>query len=91
VGISPPVGLTDTSSLLLLLREMVRTQPGHAWVAQHYHWALDQLFHDKQHSHVILVEDDMLFAVDFLRYFEATATLLDVDPTLWCVVHVLMY
>ena len=60
-------------------------------MAQHYQWALDALFNDKQHSHVILVEDDMLFAVDFLRYFEATATLLDVDPTLWCVVHVLMY
>ena len=53
-------------------------------MAQHYQWALDALFNDKQHSHVILVEDDMLFAVDFLRYFEATATLLDVDPTLWC-------
>jgi hypothetical protein len=64
--------------------ERARAQPGHAWVAQHYQWALDRLFNDKQHSHVILVEDDMLFAVDFLRYFEATATLLDVDPTLWC-------
>jgi len=61
------------------------SQHGHAWVAQHYKWALDRAFNDKSHSHVILVEDDMLFAIDFVRYFEATAPLLDLDPTIWCV------
>eukprot|EP00242_Pyramimonas_sp_CCMP2087_P010146 CAMPEP_0198208766 /NCGR_PEP_ID=MMETSP1445-20131203/12114_1 /TAXON_ID=36898 /ORGANISM="Pyramimonas sp., Strain CCMP2087" /LENGTH=230 /DNA_ID=CAMNT_0043882301 /DNA_START=163 /DNA_END=851 /DNA_ORIENTATION=+ len=60
-------------------------QPGHAYVAQHYKWALDRVFHDLNHSHAILVEDDMLFAIDFLRYFEATAPLLEIDPTIWCI------
>jgi hypothetical protein len=30
---------------------------------------------------VIVVEDDLLFAPDFLEYFEANAPLLDIDPT----------
>ena len=31
------------------------------------------------------VQDDMLFSQDFLTYMEATAGLLDVDPTIWCI------
>lgn len=27
----------------------------------------------------------MLFSPDFLTYFQATASLLDRDPTLWCI------
>jgi hypothetical protein len=55
------------------------------FVAQHYKWALDRLFVDENHSHVIIVEDDMELAVDFLNLFIKTAFLLDVDPTLLCV------
>ncbi|KAL3157358.1 hypothetical protein ABBQ32_011839 [Trebouxia sp. C0010 RCD-2024] len=57
----------------------------HAWLSQHYKWALDRAFLEEGHSHVIIVEDDMLFSPDFLQFFEATAVLLDHDPTLWCV------
>lgn len=94
-------------------------------------WGLDRVF-GRRHSHVVIVEDDMLFSpggwagrgrcggrggderlpllggwmgadlrtgsghgskapplpslcpADFLLYFEATAPLLDSDPTLWC-------
>ena len=60
-------------------------QPGHAWLSQHYKWALDRVFLEKQHSHAIIVEDDMLFSPDFLHYFQATAVLLDRDPSLWCI------
>lgn len=58
------------------------TSPG--FVAQHYQWALDRIF-QQTYSHVIIVEDDMEFSFDFLRYFEKTAPLLDEDPTLMCV------
>jgi len=58
---------------------------GHVYVAYHYKWALDRVFNEYNHSHAILVEDDMLFSIDFLRYFEATAPLLEVDPTIWCI------
>lgn len=60
-------------------------QPGHAWLSQHYKWALDQAFLEKGHSHVIIVEDDMLFSPDFLHFFAATAVLLEQDPSLWCI------
>ena len=60
-------------------------QPGHAWLSQHYKWALDRAFLEQGHSHVIIVEDDMLFSPDFLHFFEATAVLLERDPTLWCI------
>ena len=60
-------------------------QPGHAWLAQHYKWGLDRVFLERKHSHVIIVEDDMLFSPDFLAYFYVTAPLLDRDPSLWCI------
>jgi alpha-1,3-mannosyl-glycoprotein beta-1,2-N-acetylglucosaminyltransferase len=60
-------------------------QPGHAYLAQHYKWALDKVFLERGHSHVIVVEDDMLFSPDFVSYFRRTATLLRRDPSLWCV------
>lgn len=55
------------------------------FVAQHYKWALDRLFVEEKHSHVILVEDDMEVSRDFLILFMKTAHLLDLDPTLLCV------
>ena len=136
-------------------------QPGHAYLAQHYGWGLGRVFDEREHSHAVIVEDDMLFSPggwvalvvllvvplvvgvvavrlmvvvvvavvvvavllplllllppstaavaalyarcrtpcpppflphhpsppppDFLLYFEATAPLLDADPTLWCI------
>lgn len=60
-------------------------QPGHAWLAQHYKWGLDRAFLEKSHSHVIILEDDMIFAADFLHYFEAMAVLLEADPSLYCI------
>ena len=60
-------------------------QPGHAWLAQHYKWAIDRIFHERGHSHVIIAEDDMLFSKDFVTFFQQTAVLLERDPSLWCV------
>ena len=34
---------------------------------------------------MIIIEDDMLFSPDFLTLFAATAPLLELDPSLWCV------
>ena len=60
-----------------------RNQPGHAWLAQHYKWAIDRIFLEKKHSHLIIAEDDMLFSPDFVAYFKQTAVLLERDPSLW--------
>lgn len=60
-------------------------QPGHAWLTQHYKWALDRIFIERNHSHAIILEDDMLLSEDFLTYFAAAAPLLKQDPTIWCI------
>lgn len=65
--------------------ELGAQQASTAWLAQHYKYALDQSFSRSEHSHLIILEDDMLVSPDFLEYFEQTAWLLDEDPTLWCV------
>ena len=60
-------------------------QPSTAYLAQHYKYALQRAFDQHRHSHVILLEDDMIFSPDFLELFRKTAWLLERDPTLWCV------
>lgn len=56
-----------------------------AWLAQHFKYALEKVLVERNHSHVIILEDDMLFASDFLSLFESTSYLLEADPTIWCV------
>jgi alpha-1,3-mannosyl-glycoprotein beta-1,2-N-acetylglucosaminyltransferase len=60
-------------------------QPGHAWLAQHYKWAIDKVFLERHHTHVIIAEDDMIFSPDFLMLFKQTAVLLEQDLNLWCI------
>jgi alpha-1,3-mannosyl-glycoprotein beta-1,2-N-acetylglucosaminyltransferase len=40
-------------------------------------FVLEALFIERGHSHVVLVEDDMIFSRDFALYFEQLAPLLD--------------
>ncbi|CAN6481590.1 unnamed protein product [Victoria cruziana] len=54
-------------------------------IANHYKWALDQLFGKYNFSHVIILEDDMEIAPDFFDYFEAAAKLLEKDKTIMAV------
>ncbi|MQM16800.1 hypothetical protein Taro_049761 [Colocasia esculenta] len=54
-------------------------------IANHYKWALDELFFKHNFSRVIILEDDMEIAPDFFDYFEAAATLLDNDKTIMAV------
>ena len=49
---------------------MFSLQAGHAWLSQHYRWALSRLFEEQGHTHAIILEDDMLFSPDFLALFE---------------------
>lgn len=54
-------------------------------LAQHFGWALDRLFSERNHPYVIVLEDDLEVAVDFFQYFSAMAPLLDADDTLLAV------
>ncbi|TVU42919.1 hypothetical protein EJB05_09344, partial [Eragrostis curvula] len=70
--------------------EPVRTErPGELTayykIANHYKWALDQLFVKHNFARVIILEDDMEIAPDFFDYFEAAAKLLDNDKTIMAV------
>ena len=43
-----------------------------------------QAFVELKHSHLIMLEEDLLPAPDFLEFFEAAAPVLDSDPSVWC-------
>ena len=60
-------------------------QGGTAYLAQHYKWMLDTVLLQRNHSHAVLLEDDLLIAPDFLTLMRDTAPLLNDDPTVWCV------
>lgn len=60
-------------------------QPGTAYLAQHYKWVFDRLFFEQKHSHVIVIEDDMVIAPDFFALMRDGASLMAADPTVWCV------
>eukprot|EP00754_Rhynchopus_humris_P007702 Rhum_TRINITY_DN13536_c0_g2::Rhum_TRINITY_DN13536_c0_g2_i1::g.61126::m.61126/K00726/MGAT1; alpha-1,3-mannosyl-glycoprotein beta-1,2-N-acetylglucosaminyltransferase len=59
--------------------------PGTMYLARHYKWALSEVLLKREHTHAIVVEDDMLVSKDFLSLFEQTAPLLAKDKTLMCV------
>ncbi|VAI63907.1 unnamed protein product [Triticum turgidum subsp. durum] len=70
--------------------EPVRTErPGeniaYYKIANHYKWALDELFIKHDFRRVIILEDDMEIAPDFFEYFEAAAKLLDTDKSIMAV------
>ncbi|KAJ4457655.1 putative GNT-I family protein [Paratrimastix pyriformis] len=62
---------------------------GAYYIAAHYRYVLQTVFEGPRHhgaaEGVILVEDDMIFAPDFLSFFQQTAPLLAADDELWCV------
>eukprot|EP00435_Cladocopium_sp_Y103_P011694 s595_g3.t1 len=68
-----------------------RSTSGDAWkiaanrIARHYKWSIEAGFQHFQSPGLIIVEDDLIFSPDFLTYFQATAPLLDCDPTLWVI------
>ena len=54
-------------------------------IAAHYKYALDWTFRAIPHDvpAIIVAEDDLLFAPDFMAYFRAVAPLLESDETVW--------
>lgn len=59
--------------------------PSTMYLADHYKWALDEIFFTRGHTHAIIFEDDMKVSHDVFEMFEALAPLLDADPSLWCI------
>eukprot|EP00472_Partenskyella_glossopodia_P013304 CAMPEP_0197531380 /NCGR_PEP_ID=MMETSP1318-20131121/35375_1 /TAXON_ID=552666 /ORGANISM="Partenskyella glossopodia, Strain RCC365" /LENGTH=502 /DNA_ID=CAMNT_0043087573 /DNA_START=30 /DNA_END=1535 /DNA_ORIENTATION=+ len=51
----------------------------------HVNWVLSTLFDKYGYSKVILMDEYLDIAFDFFDYFQATASLLDSDPSIMCV------
>lgn len=62
-----------------------KTARSYFFIAQHYKWALDNVFFGMNYSYAIITEDDLDIAEDFFSYFLATRKLLALDPTIWCI------
>eukprot|EP00949_MAST-11_sp_MAST-11-sp1_P005399 g5399.t1 len=55
-------------------------------ISEHFRFAMEETLTARGHSHLILIEDDLLLARDFLRLFLSTAWILDAEPDkTWCV------
>jgi hypothetical protein len=39
-----------------------KRQGGPAWISQHYKWGLGRVFEERNHSHAIVLEEDMVFS-----------------------------
>lgn len=59
--------------------------PSYFAIAQHYGWALAQVFTMLNFEAVIIVEDDMEISVDFFEYFQALYPILRDDPSIYCI------
>ena len=85
-------GVNDEAALLakkfkfeLILHERtVVDVSGTSLLARHYKFALDEILLKRNHSHLIIVEDDMIVSPDFLEFFESAAFVMKQDPTIWC-------
>lgn len=61
-------------------------QEGAAQIARHYKWTFTSIFDQHPNAqYAIVVEDDMLFADDFLLYFTQLAPLYELDPSIYCI------
>ncbi|VDM96781.1 unnamed protein product [Thelazia callipaeda] len=58
---------------------------GYYRIARHYRFALDYVFTVLGYRTVIVTEDDLMLAPDFLEYMVAAKKLLFEDPTVWCI------
>jgi len=68
------------------LHKHAASEEGAAVIARHYRWTLSSLFDDNpQAEFAIVVEDDMLFAKDFMSFFVQTAPLYKKDPSVYCI------
>jgi len=56
-----------------------------AKIAHHYWSAFERAFQDYNFESAIFVEEDLIFAPDFLALFRSSHWLLDHDPSLWCI------
>ena len=54
-------------------------------IHRHYIHLLRLLFEDNNHSHVLLLEDDLLVSPTALSFIKQTAVILDRDRSLLCI------
>ena len=79
---------TRVSNLTILeLNDPFVTQTSSTFlrIQLHYRFFLNQVFEHYNHSHVVLLEDDLELSPALLDYFEQTSVVLELDHSLICV------
>lgn len=79
------VGFMQHLEQVVPTREKRKENLAYYRIANHYKFALERLLLAKGFARVIILEDDMEVSPDFFDYFEATAPLLQADPSLYAV------
>jgi len=82
-----------TEPLLIQEQQKILNQDQIKWVrdyntakiAHHYWTVFERTFVEHGHESAIFVEEDLVFAPDFLALFRSTTWLLQADSSLWCV------
>jgi len=54
-------------------------------ISAHFGFVFEKIFDEIGYSKAIIIEDDFDVAVDFFAYFTALETVLDTDPTVYCI------
>ncbi|KAG1663098.1 Alpha-1,3-mannosyl-glycoprotein 2-beta-N-acetylglucosaminyltransferase [Nymphon striatum] len=73
----------DQSDIALSVKE--KKFKGYYKISRHYKWALHQMFTKFNYESIIIVEDDLEISPDFYQYFLQSYSILQSDPSLWCV------
>ena len=58
---------------------------GLANISRHFGSALEEVFDVRGHSHVVVIEDDLVVSDDILELFRSSAWILEQDESVWCV------
>lgn len=61
------------------------TQPPFLKIFRHYVFVFHKIFDENKHSHLLVLEDDLLISPSILSFIDQTSSVLDKDPSLLCV------
>eukprot|EP01080_Neovahlkampfia_damariscottae_P007254 gene7254-11572_t len=79
------LGIRQVKNPVIYEFNNIRLTEGAQHIALHYRFTLTKIFRElyPQAEHVIIIEDDMILAPDFLLYFSQVAPYLHNDPTVY--------
>ena len=61
------------------------TEPPFLKIFRHYVLMFHKIFDEYKHSHLLVLEDDLLISPSILSFLDQTSRVLDKDPSLLCI------